>query len=514
MLGFALLAARLFWLTTDPVLAHEASEQSTKTVRIASERPDFCDRFGRKLTGASEQTYAMVLPSEPGSYAVLGCVPTQYREEFTEKMQSAQPFAIRVNEDYGMVPAKTFSLFERYSDDGLCAHLIGTLDANGEGASGLEAALNEYLSAGNSGLYISELVNANGRLCAGTTPTLYTDGAKAQDVTLTIDADIQRIAAECAEKRIKRGCAVVMDTDTAQLLALVSLPDFCQNDVAAALEENDGALVNKALEAYNVGSIYKPVIAAAALESGTSLPIFECTGVYETDGSIYNCNDSTAHGTTDLAHALTVSCNTYFVALAQRTGAQNVYAMAKLLGFGTRLDLFCAYGSGGGNMPTLAELSHSYELCNNSFGQGKLLASPLQVAAYTNAIASGGVWRDPSVLLSLGSQQTPQAQALRVMRKETANTLRDYLTQAVESGTGQNAALEFAQVAGKTGTAQTGGFDESGAQRTICWFTGFFPADNPKYTITIMTLDGGYGYENAAPVFADIANALHAEGFA
>ena len=141
-----------------------------------------------------------------------------------------------------------------------------------------------------------------------------------------------------------------------------------------------------------MGSVFKPVLAAAALEQGI-LPEYECTGAVVVDGQIFRCAGGVPHGTVDMTAALEKSCNGYFIRLGQQLGAETLLQMSRQLGFGQEVPVAGALHADAGKLPSAGELAQSGQLANFSFGQGGLLASPVQIAAMMNTIASGGVYR-------------------------------------------------------------------------------------------------------------------------
>lgn len=141
------------------------------------------------------------------------------------------------------------------------------------------------------------------------------------------------------------------------------------------------ALLNRVLECYTVGSVFKPVLAAAALEQGT-FPEYECTGAAVIDGQIFRCAGGVPHGQIGLEEALEKSCNGYFVRLGQQLGAENLLQAAQRFGFGQEISLAGDLHAASGNLPDAAELAQSGQLANFSFGQGSLLASPVQIARH------------------------------------------------------------------------------------------------------------------------------------
>lgn len=138
-------------------------------------------------------------------------------------------------------------------------------------------------------------------------------------VQLTISRSVQRAAEAVAADTMTSGCILVLDTATAAVRASVSVPGYDPDDLAASLDAPDSPFLNRALESYAVGSVFKPVLAAAALEQGI-LPECECTGAVVVDGQIFRCAGGVPHGTVDMTAALEKSCNGYFIRLGQQLG--------------------------------------------------------------------------------------------------------------------------------------------------------------------------------------------------
>ena len=189
---------------------------------------------------------------------------------------------------------------------------------------------------------------------------------------------------------------------------------------------------------------------------------------------------------------------------------------AQALGFGWSIGLAEGLTAQSGALPGAEELAQSGQLANFSFGQGSLLATPLQVAAMMNTIANGGVYR-ASCLLDCALDETSgeelsafaRQQAERVLTEQTAAALRTMLEQTVVEGTAQDASGLPGGAAGKTGTAQTGQFTAEGKERMNLWFAGFYPAEDPQYTIVVMQDGQTQAAVSSAAVFAQLCTALH-----
>ncbi len=163
----------------------------------------------------------------------------------------------------------------------------------------------------------------------------------------------------------------------------------------------------------------------------------------------------------------------------------------------------------GGNLQTLEDLELPAEKANMSFGQGKLLAAPLQVCAFTCAIANEGNYCVPRLVKGITEDKITVSggeseKITRVMDRETAFRLQDLMIAAVDKNPDSNARPNNNHAAGKTSTTQTARFDEDGTEICHGWITGFFPLSSPKYAVTVLCEDGGYGNDCAAPVFKEI----------
>lgn len=508
------LEIRLFFLMNGSVYTEAAAMQGTYTKSISANRPDFYDRNGLAITGTAVRELAIVDPNDYSSYDILNYISDADTEQFYEQIKNGRPFTVPLDRPIPRnVPIDIFSVRSRYEDNGVAKHLIGYTNYENHGVSGLEYALDDYLYGNITETMMTIDVNARGRAIDGSSPMFYEQDNNNARVTLTLDREMQTAAEEVANEAFERGAIVILDAATFDVLAMVSRPDFLQNDVAAALEYDDGALLNRTLGAYNIGSVYKLIIAAAALEAGVPEDFsYTCSGEIEVNGQRYTCNNSKAHGEVDLQGALTVSCNSYFIALGQYVGSEAIYNMAKSMGLGRPVSMLDSYSTATGYMPSIAQLNSNGELCNNSFGQGLLLASPLHVAAYTACIASGGIMRNVSIVQQIGDENIISRTEKRAMSPETAAIIARGMVGVVEDGTGMRGKPTFVTAAGKTGTAETGFYNENGTEKVNGWFTGWYPADNPQYIITIMTENAGSSSEGAAPAFRLLVDMLYSRG--
>lgn len=413
--------------------------------------------------------------------------------------------------------AKTVSRISRYSENGLAVHLVGYINSDGAGVCGLEQYYNDVLKDARGVLRARCGVDAKGRLLDGAELQFTSENYDSPaGVQVTIDRKIQQIAEEALEKfEIGTGAVVVLDTETSEILAMASVPEFSQLHPEKSLDAEDSPFVNRAITPYSVGSVFKAVVAAAAIENGTDESFsYTCAGAYTIGETVFNCHQHEGHGTQNLSAATANSCNPYFIDLALHTGRENVCAMSENLGLGTKIELADGFYTKSGISPAAYTLTSAQDLANLAFGQGELLASPLQMTAVYAAIANGGIYRAPSLMKSIidASGEAVQRAFLptprRVMSEETADRVGALLKYTVENGSGKRAKPANGTAAGKTATAQSGWFDENGVEVTQSWFCGYFPYETPRYAVTVLKENGEGGSADCAPVFRYIAEEI------
>ena len=519
---FAVLAAvalcRVYWIGTDTLYAASAGGQSASVTALPQQRGNFYDNTGRPLTGTVPRWYALCIPGDASYARLFPYVPFAAQAELYEYRNSVTAFLSEVEQDLTPQGIYTYRGAERTLPVPIATHLLGYLNGDGVGVSGLELAYEEVLARSGDRLAVACTTTAQGSLMTGTEPALQTDAAgTAQGVQLTLNADIQRACEAIADLYLPRGCILVMDTATGELLASVSRPDFDPDDLLRSMEADDTSLINRPLAAFSAGSVFKVVLAVAAYEAGLDWFTHDCEGWVKVGDQVFRCAEGRVHGRVNLRSALEQSCNCYFIELGQHLGGAQILAAARRLGFGSPTALAPGMKSEEGTLPDLATLggAQNGQLAMLSFGQGALTVTPLQITAMMNTIASGGAYRPPRFVCGVVDEalrlvtplQVPEAQ--RVCREDTAQVLRDMLRSVVEEGIGQDARPREGTAGGKTGTAQTGQFDGNREELLNYWFSGFYPAEEPRYTITVLQ-DGVLEPEtSSAAVFARIADALH-----
>lgn len=315
---------RTYWVGQQTAYAASAGGQSVQTLALPRARGDFYDRTGRRLTGLSPQYYALCLPGDAGYTALFPYVPYAEQSLLYERRNLASPFLIQVDRDLTAQGITTCTVPQHFGGS-TAAHLLGYLDSEGRGVSGLEKAYDDLLTASGDARTVTCFMTAQGRLLTDTSPLVAVETpGTGQDVRLTLDADLQRACEGLATLYLPRGCIVVMDTATGEVLASVSMPSFDPQNVAASIAANDTSLLNRPLRAFSAGSVFKVGLAAAAYESGLDWYTHDCTGEVEVAGQTYRCALGRAHGVVNLRGALEQSCNTYFIELGRLLGAQRI----------------------------------------------------------------------------------------------------------------------------------------------------------------------------------------------
>ena len=515
LLGFAVVLCRLYFLAGNHTYAARAEAQSTVRLSLPARRGSFYDHSGLLLTGLETRYLALCFPGENNYTRLYAFTDSAGQALLYRNRNRSAPFLLEVDRDLSGRGIRCFATARRCAEVPLCQHLIGYLDAEGRGTAGLEKALDSQLAGTKKHDTLVCAVTAQGRLRAGETPQLTRQDSSAVGVQLTISRPVQRAAEAVAADTMTSGCILVLDTATAAVRASVSVPGYDPDDLAASLDAPDSPFLNRALESYAVGSVFKPVLAAAALEQGI-LPEYECTGAMVVDGQIFRCAGGVPHGTVNLAEALEKSCNGYFIELGRELGPERVRKMAAALGFGKGQDIADGLRSASGVLPEAETLENEGQFANFCFGQGELLATPLQVAGMMNTIAAGGVYHTPlfvecTVDETTGEELTPLAHSSsrRVFAEQTAEKLQELLAGVVAEGTGQQAAPSEGTAAGKTGTAQTGQFRD-GEELKNYWFAGFYPAEKPRWTIVVMQDAQTEPEVSSAAIFARLCDALSA----
>ena len=410
----------------------------------------------------------------------------------------------------------TAPLIKRY--DGYCSHIVGYVKGvnDNEGVVGIEKQYNQFLGGNSKSPELVSVLDARGRAIQGLMFKIReNENYKQGSVVLTIDKRIQQIVEESMDKRIIKGAVVVMDIKSKEILAIASRPNFNPYDLPRVINDSiDSPLTNRALSRFHPGSLFKILVAAAALEEKIVSvdDTFYCEGSYKfTDNLSISCWHEKGHGSINFVKAFANSCNPTFIEVGLKLKREKLQEYAA--------KLHVTDDTINGWLETSPRKSYvdispgPAGIGNACLGQQGVMLTPVQLANLIATIANNGKWGTPSIVKytmdAEGHRHLPPATLFeQVISVDTAQKVQMLMEEVVTGGTGKTASLTSVRVAGKTATSQTGNYTENEEEILNTWFGGYFPADNPKWSIVVMAEEGTSGAVDAAPVFKDIASGI------
>jgi cell division protein FtsI (penicillin-binding protein 3) len=409
----------------------------------------------------------------------------------------------------GFVPERSF--IRDYPSGPLTASLVGIINDQGVGASGIESSLNPMLS-GVNGKYL--YANGRGSIIPGS-QQVQVEAKSGTSIRLTIDRDVQWVAQNAINQavtssRAKSGTVVVMDPKTGHILAQASAPTFDPNNSKSiTLEKLNNPSVQ---EVFEPGSIGKVITVAAALEEKKIRPDTVFTIPYSMKIYDRTFSDHEKHPTVTMTTTkmLAVSSNTGSIQVGQMLGKNTLYDYLRKFGIGESTNSKLP-GESAGILHPVKDWS-GVSLPTISFGQGYSLTA-MQATSVFATIANNGVRVNPTILAGVVDQNgryTPAktTEGLRVLSDQTAAEMRLMMEGVVSStGTAPSAAIDGYRVAGKTGTAQRYNTRCGCYSGYTASFIGFAPADEPKFVISVTIQDPKglhWGGLLAGPVFKKV----------
>lgn len=421
--------------------------------------------------------------------------------------KSPRPGALWITEEY-----------RRYYPGGsLASALLGIVGRNGRGQAGLERAWDRYLR-GDTFKFV-ELRDRRGR---GIRPvaSAFRTAHRGDSVTLTLDRILQLAAEQALDEVVERSAPlsanmVVMDPRTGEILAMANRPTTNPNDTWN-LDIRD--LKNHAVvDAVEPGSVFKPFVAALALEDGLVTPesTVDCeNGAWRVGRN--TITDTHAHEHLSIGEIIKFSSNIGAAKLALRLGPEVFLEGLRSFGYGRSVSL----GLLGEIRGTVRSPDHvrTIELATTAYGQG-VTASTLQLATAVSAVANGGLYVKPYVVREVRDRRgevvytrEPEVDH-RVIAEEHARAVARMMVGVTETGgTATRAAMEGYRVAGKTGTAWKVVDGKYSPTARVASFIGFLPADDPVVAMAVIvdtpTQGSSYGGLAAAPAFRRVAEAV------
>lgn len=515
-----------------------ALDQGSRWVSLEdTARGKILDRNGIPLTGEKWEDRVVVFPTafrdreevSRGLAEILG-VDLSAIKRHLEGSPSCLPYQISPEQsaaiqERGWTGVLVLPVRLRYGERPLAAQTVGhlgkissreeflSLAGRGEkiyryddlvGKTGLEKYYEQDLKGSRPQRAVRVFTDAGGRLLGGPEFRVeeQVNDRDRRDLVLTIDSRIQQVVEDIMDRRVARGAVVVMEAGTGDILALASRPGFNparpEQYLGSGMEER---FFDHCTALYQPGSIFKVVVAAAALEEGAvSLESrFTCHG--EKDALI-RCWKDEGHGDIDFARAFAESCNPAFAGAALKLGAAKLIEYAERLGLDNQSII--GYPVPRDPRQDLNLIGAPYNLVNSSVGQGPVLVTPVQVTSMLNTVVSGGTYRVPRLVREVRKNSGEVVREFapdpgkRAISPGTARQLRLLLESVIDEGVGREARVPVFGSAGKTGSAQIGNGSVN------AWFAGYAPRSNPRYIVTVLVEEGASGGESAAPVFREI----------
>lgn len=486
-----------------------------KTADSANKKEDLTSEVISGLSGILEMDDDEVRESVTADQNLIK-IESGLSKETADRIRELELTAVELSED-----SKRF-----YPLGSFASHLIGSVSDDNTGLAGIEAYYNRYLT-GVSGRRIQNTdVSGNG-LSYG-----FEEYYAAEDglgVVLTIDEVVQnyveKAIVSCQKKtQADRVMCLVMDTETAEILAMAVTPEYDPNNPREAPTEAeqkklDSMSDKKKVEywnkmwrnpllqdTYEPGSTFKLMTTSIALEEGLTSPseTFYDNGSIDVSGETLKCWSDVPHGKQTLEEAVGNSCNPVFVTLGLRIGKERFYNYMELFGYDsiTGID----YPSEATAILQNEDMAGPVDLATMAYGQG-IAVTPIQLATAVSAIGNGGVMMKPHLVKELVDSdgktvRTFEPEEVRqIISKQTSDEVCDIMEYVVSEGGAETAYVEGYRVGGKTGTAnkpKAGGYSED----TYSSFIGMAPMNDPKVTVLVIVdspVGIKYGSQTAAP---------------
>ncbi|MFH0935325.1 MAG: penicillin-binding protein 2 [Candidatus Omnitrophota bacterium] len=538
---FVILILRLFNLQV--IRGRKFKELSDKNcIRLLPQsgaRGEILDRNGKPIADNKLSYDLMLLPQEPalleqainGVARVLRSDPQAIKKAFRNNyVTNSVPVLIEKNIGIKDAVALEELKFDTpgiiiqlkptryYPYGGLACHILGYLNEIDRwrltkladygyktkdivGFGGIEEAYDYYLRQEEGG--VSFEVDHKGRFVRllGFRPP-----RNGKDIRLTLDINLQKIAEDKLSGR--KGCVIIMDPYSGEVVAMVSSPGFSPAlfvdntggaGISSLFNNPDAPFVNRAISGlYPPGSVFKAVVACSGMETGkiTDATGFSCEGSLVIGGKEFAC--WSRHGMQDLKAAIAHSCNIFFYKTGLLCGSGVIHDYALRFGMNRPTSIELPYEAGGFVPSPLWRRINKFrnwydgDTANFSIGQGELLVTPLQITRMMAVFANGGSLVSPYLVKEVGGREISvyrRRQKKINLKASTIEYVREGLRSAVseEAGTAHILSDLPVPVAGKTGTAQVTG------SRSHAWFAGFFPYEKPKFVICVFLEHGGSG---------------------
>ena len=510
---FCSLIVRLFivQIVNGKSLQNRATSQWTRDISIIAPRGDILD-INSNVLAVSYTTYSVYArareiknPTEVATFlsSVLKKKFTDVYEKISNKSISESLISLQIEAETaekifnkgfeGIYLSENNSRFYPYGDT--LTQVLGFTSVDGVGQSGIEQIFNKHLTGINGYSFTQSVVQ--GKEIGGSL-RYYVSGEKGRDVKLTVDVNVQIILESVLnqimlEQKAKGVTGIVLNPNTAEIIALSSKPSFDLNDVP----RNDLSLlfeqskIKAVTDTYEPGSTFKILTLAAALEEGCvhEDDRFYCSGSYFVDGQRIKCWKSTGHGSQSLKEGFANSCNCVFMQLALRLGTEKFYQYLNKFGIGQKTGINISGESAG--IMLKKDFVTTVDLARIGFGHA-VAVTPIQLLTTISSIINGGNLNTPYFVedKNLSNAKTRKT---NVVSQKTSGILKEYMRFAINK-TGDFTYVEGYNIGGKTGTANK--YNEKGqiaSGKYMSSFIGTYPADNPEYILMLIVDEPGAG---------------------
>lgn len=412
--------------------------------------------------------------------------------------------------------------FRFYPGGELASQLVGFVGSDGEefkGMYGLEAYFEKKLKGEPGSL--SQERDTRDRWISIADRDLQ-PAKNGDDFVLTINHTAQyeteKILRETVEGyKADNGTIIAIEVKTGRILAMANFPAFNPNNYGST--EDISLFANPAVSAaYECGSVFKPITAAAGIDDGKIEPDTEYvdTGSIKEAGYTIKNSEEKIYGRQTMTEVLENSINTGAIFIQKQLGNKKFADYVKAFGFGKKTGVELPNESVG-NIKNLDELKRNIHFYTASFGQG-IAITPLQLVGAYAAIGNGGKLIKPQIVEKIvhngGDEEEIKPQEIgRIISEESAKKVTQMLLSVVKNGHGKRAAVTGYLVGGKTGTAQVSKIGEKGYEErlTIGTFAGFAPTDDPQFAVLVKInnpKDVQWAESTAAPAFGKVMEFL------
>ena len=564
--AFIIIVLRLFWMQVlkYPDFLSRAASNKIKRVQIIAPRGQIFDRAGRALA-VNEPVFSLMyfppledekdetIPDIALKLAVKEEVIRDSIEAEKKRRYPYQPIALYDNltldqvvyfsehkNEFPGIFVEENNYKRKYVAGASTAHIVGFTGLISEddprnmidfgyerdefvGKTGIEKAY-EAILHGRAGS--REIEITKNRFFKR--EVRYNPPLSGTDLYLTIDLEIQNIAHNALKG--KRGCVVVSNPASGEILAMVSSPSFDPNrlhgrenaDYVSSLMTDKTGLplfFRPIAGKYPPGSTFKLVTAVAGLESGKISENMQwtCRGHLDIGNRTFKeFFTPTGHGPIVFKDAIAKSCDVTFWDVGVKIGSRQIGKYARALGYGEKLGIDLP-GEAAGRIPDRDYKIKNWkeewwdgDTANMAIGQGFVSATPIEVLWSVNTILSDGVVKPPRVLKAemiegKVKEARPAAANDTKISPNTMRIIREGMRRAVLYGTCKQLRQAGVSAGGKTGTA-----DVAHGQMPHGWFVGFFPYNNPEYSIVVLLENAGKSSDSAVPLAADVVKQIAA----